>query len=94
MEVEVLLWRCSSKSLLNFVNLALRIFIGPRIRESKVHRLTWWIAKEMLEADCVLIIVIEEVIYFSEDASPLWLRVRQRPEYWLQTGSVKFTLII
>ena len=48
----------------------------------------------MLESHGEAVIVIEKVIYFCENSSPLFLRVGQGSKYWLETSTIQDSLIV
>lgn len=93
-EVEILLWRRLSKSLLDFINLGLRIFIRPRVREGKVDGVRRRVAKHVLESQRELVLVVVEIVDLGKDSTPLGLRARERSEDWLEALSVQLGLIV
>ena len=96
-EVEVLLWRRLQKLSLNLVYLALGILVGPRVREGEVNRFTWRSREHVLEAHNELVVVVDEVLHFREDSTPLrllLLSIGASTEDWLETVSIQLSLVV
>ena len=95
MEVEIFVLASSVLEILgDLVNLVLRVLITPRIREGEICRLVRRIAEHVLEFEGELVVLVDEVIHFGEDAAPLLLGVWKHPEHWLQALSVQLGLVV
>lgn len=74
MEVDVLLGSCR-ELLLNVVDLGLGLLVAERVGEGEEGRLAWR-AEHVLESQDELIVVVDEVVRFRENAAPFLLGVR------------------
>lgn len=94
MKVEFFLWLSIVKSLLDFIHLVMRLFIAPWIRERKIRGLIFTGTKHMLEPQNELIIVVDNVINFGENSSPLFTCRWYNSEHRLQTLAIQLGLIV